>query len=114
MRNRVRLGLLTEPCFVLRSGDRNNLEWLTVLVLTRTTICGGQEAATTQERPFSETNRCHDWTHGSDRSPPVLDVTRLITALVAKGESETVEFKKSTSSLREAIEAICAFANHRD
>lgn len=32
--------------------------------------------------------------------------------LILKGESETVEFKKSTASLREGIETICAFANH--
>jgi ATP-dependent DNA helicase RecG len=36
-----------------------------------------------------------------------------ILTLISKGESETVKFKKSTSSLREAIETICAFANHR-
>ena len=41
------------------------------------------------------------------------NLTALVAELVAKGESETVEFKKSTSSLREAIEAICAFANRR-
>jgi ATP-dependent DNA helicase RecG len=29
------------------------------------------------------------------------------------GESETVEFKKSTRNLRESVEAICAFANLR-
>ena len=33
--------------------------------------------------------------------------------LIEKGESETVEFKKSTSSLREGIETVCAFSNHR-
>jgi ATP-dependent DNA helicase RecG len=31
--------------------------------------------------------------------------------IIFQGESETVEFKKSTSLLREAIETICAFAN---
>ena len=36
-----------------------------------------------------------------------------ITELISDGESETVEFKKSTSSVREGIETICAFANHR-
>ena len=36
-----------------------------------------------------------------------------ILDLIEKGESETVEFKKSTSSLREGIETVCAFANHR-
>lgn len=36
-----------------------------------------------------------------------------VETLIAKGESETVEFKKSTGSLREGIETICAFANHR-
>jgi len=33
--------------------------------------------------------------------------------LISKGESETLEFKKSTRLLREGIETICAFANHR-
>lgn len=33
--------------------------------------------------------------------------------LIASGESETVEFKKSTGLIREGIETICAFANHR-
>ena len=33
--------------------------------------------------------------------------------LIASGESETLEFKRSTGSLREGIETICAFANHR-
>jgi len=36
-----------------------------------------------------------------------------ILELIEKGESETVEFKKSTASLREGIETGCAFANHR-
>jgi ATP-dependent DNA helicase RecG len=36
-----------------------------------------------------------------------------ILNLIAKGESETLEFKKSTTSLREGIETICAFANQR-
>ena len=36
-----------------------------------------------------------------------------ILHLIKNGESESVEFKKSTSSLREAIQSICAFANHR-
>ena len=35
-----------------------------------------------------------------------------ILDLIKNGESESVEFKKSTSSLREAIQTICAFANH--
>jgi len=35
-----------------------------------------------------------------------------ILKLVEEGESATVEFKKSTASLREGIETICAFANH--
>lgn len=35
-----------------------------------------------------------------------------IQQLLREGESETVEFKKSTSLLREAIESLCAFANH--
>lgn len=33
--------------------------------------------------------------------------------LISKGESETLEFKKSTKLLREGIETICAFANHQ-
>lgn len=33
--------------------------------------------------------------------------------IIAKGESETVEFKKSTSLLREGIETICALANRK-
>jgi ATP-dependent DNA helicase RecG len=35
-----------------------------------------------------------------------------ILDLIKGGESETVEFKRTTSSVREAIETICAFANH--
>jgi hypothetical protein len=31
--------------------------------------------------------------------------------LLASGKSQTVECKKSTASLREAIETLCAFAN---
>ena len=34
-----------------------------------------------------------------------------ILEIIKKGGSETVEFKKSTSLLKEAIETICAFAN---
>lgn len=33
--------------------------------------------------------------------------------IIKDGESETVEFKKSTGTLREAVETICAFANLR-
>ena len=40
-------------------------------------------------------------------------VNRDILNLILKGESETVEFKKSTASLREGIETLCAFANHK-
>jgi ATP-dependent DNA helicase RecG len=36
-----------------------------------------------------------------------------ILDLISKGESETLEFKKSTSLMREGIETVCAFANHR-
>jgi ATP-dependent DNA helicase RecG len=36
-----------------------------------------------------------------------------IMDLIRKGGSDIVEFKKTTGSLREAIETICAFANHR-
>ncbi len=35
-----------------------------------------------------------------------------ILELIRNGESESVKFKKSTSSLREGIETCCAFANH--
>ena len=38
---------------------------------------------------------------------------REISELILGGESESVEFKKSTGSLREGIETICAFANHQ-
>lgn len=31
--------------------------------------------------------------------------------IIANGESETLEFKKSTSLIREAVETACAFAN---
>ena len=33
--------------------------------------------------------------------------------LISKGESETLEFKRSTGLMREGIETVCAFANHR-
>jgi ATP-dependent DNA helicase RecG len=36
-----------------------------------------------------------------------------VLTLIKNGESETVEFKKSTASLREAIDTTCAFANHK-
>ncbi|MCP4148118.1 MAG: hypothetical protein GY757_10255 [bacterium] len=36
-----------------------------------------------------------------------------ILSHIKNGESETLEFKKSTATLREAIETICSFANHR-
>lgn len=36
-----------------------------------------------------------------------------ILELISKGETETVEFKKSSALLREGIETIGAFANHR-
>ena len=32
---------------------------------------------------------------------------------LANGESEGVEFKRSTSLLKEAIQTLCAFANHK-
>lgn len=43
----------------------------------------------------------------------MCQLTDEILDLIEKGESETVEFKKSTASLREGIETTCAFANHR-
>jgi len=36
-----------------------------------------------------------------------------ISQIIKHGESEAVEFKKSTGLLREGIETICAFANHK-
>lgn len=36
-----------------------------------------------------------------------------ILTMISEGESETVEFKKSTGLLREIIETVCAFANRR-
>ena len=36
-----------------------------------------------------------------------------ILNLISKGESETLEFKKSTGLMLEGIETVCAFANHR-
>ena len=36
---------------------------------------------------------------------------RAIEKLVAKGESKTLEFKRSTGELREALQTLCAFAN---
>jgi len=36
-----------------------------------------------------------------------------ILNLIKNGESESVEFKKSTASMKEAIETLCAFANHK-
>ena len=32
---------------------------------------------------------------------------------LANGESEGIEFKRSTSLLKEAIQTLCAFANHK-
>ena len=32
---------------------------------------------------------------------------------LATGESEGIEFKRSTSLLKEAIQTLCAFANHK-
>ena len=34
-----------------------------------------------------------------------------LTKLIAKGESATLELKRSTGELREALQTICAFAN---
>ncbi len=36
-----------------------------------------------------------------------------LTALAAKGESDTLEFKRSTGERREAMQALCAMLNHR-
>jgi len=35
-----------------------------------------------------------------------------VEELVGRGESETVEFKRSTGELREALQTVCAFLNH--
>jgi len=40
-------------------------------------------------------------------------LANAILNLISKGESETLEFKKSTGLMREGIETVCAFANHR-
>lgn len=37
----------------------------------------------------------------------------MLEDMISNGESEMVEFKKSTASLRDDIETICAFANQR-
>lgn len=42
----------------------------------------------------------------------MYSIKNEILDLIKTGESESVEFKKSTSSLRETIQTICAFANH--
>lgn len=42
-----------------------------------------------------------------------VEDTNDLQWVIEKGESETVEFKKSTSLLREGIETICAFANRK-
>lgn len=34
-----------------------------------------------------------------------------IASIIAQGESETLEFKKSTAQLTSALETICAFLN---
>lgn len=36
-----------------------------------------------------------------------------ITALAAKGESETLEFKRTTGTRREAASTVCAMLNQR-
>ena len=36
-----------------------------------------------------------------------------IAALVAQGESETLEFKRSTGTRRKGAQTICAMLNHR-
>ena len=42
-----------------------------------------------------------------------MDNAEDILNLISGGESEKIEFKKSTASLREAIDTVCAFANHK-
>ncbi|HEC92018.1 MAG TPA: ATP-binding protein [Candidatus Atribacteria bacterium] len=36
-----------------------------------------------------------------------------IKKIIEKGESERVEFKKSTAQLEKALKSICAFLNHK-
>jgi ATP-dependent DNA helicase RecG len=43
----------------------------------------------------------------------MIKISDRIIELIRKGESEIVEFKKTSGTLREAIETVCAFANHR-
>ena len=38
-------------------------------------------------------------------------MTQALTNLIAKGESVTLELKRSTGELREAMQSLCAFAN---
>ncbi len=40
-------------------------------------------------------------------------MTQSLTQLIAKGESATLELKRSTGELREAMQSICAFANSK-
>src|SRR6266567_124256 len=41
-----------------------------------------------------------------------MDLAQL-QSVVANGESETLEFKKTTSERREAMHSLCAMLNHR-
>lgn len=41
-------------------------------------------------------------------------MTPSLTKLIAKGESATLEVKRSTGELREALQTLCAFANGAD
>ena len=43
-----------------------------------------------------------------------INMDNEIIEKIKAGESDVVEFKKSTSELKNAIEDICAFANHKD
>lgn len=46
-----------------------------------------------------------------DIVPPIMLTLADLTKIIAKGESRTVEFKRSTGELREAMQTLCAFAN---
>lgn len=46
-----------------------------------------------------------------DIVPSIMLTLADVTKIIAKGESRTVEFKRSTGELREAMQTLCAFAN---
>jgi ATP-dependent DNA helicase RecG len=44
----------------------------------------------------------------------MMEMERYESDTMIPSESETVELKKSTAQLRQALKAACAFANHKD